>query len=480
MLIRTCRTFFLLQDRFLHLVWQQLALVVLPEVQVAQEDLAHRVVLLHLVGHHLVMVLVTVMVVEEVLDLAMVPSILVVDQVIMDLTGDMVHHLLDQEVTVAAMVEVVREDLEGTVDHLVDSIHQRKTVTRQVVDIHQDLRTAFPLVVLPVAIHLREVLAIILDLAVLHTQDLVVPHTLDQGVLLMVDHLILALVVLHILDLAVHNILVLAVHQDLVLQAKVDHLGLELHRKLFSLVLPLQAPIQHLQPHQQMDLPHPPQPQAQQTLLLLALTLLPLPIIHLQLLPPNLDQLGLHLHIHAHQAHHPLTTLPPTPPMVVHPQVHTTTHPQQASPITQATHHILHLATLQVDLHLDIHPVVLHLDLQVMVVHHRQAIIPQDKEVIHLMDIKEDQEDTLDRLHLVDTRHTVLLVVLGAQWVPLLLVVILRMTKTDMVLHQDQVGPVVPLLPKDGTHRTAYQLHVDQADTRQASDLHCMFTNIVL
>jgi len=460
MLTRTCRTFSHLQDRFLHLVWQQLALVVLLEVlevqvdQVDQEDqegLVLQVVLHHLVDHHLDMVLVIVMVVEEVQGQAMVPSILGVDLVIMDQTEGMVDHLLDLEDTVAAMVEVVQEDLEVTVDHLVDNTHPPRTATHQAVGIHQDLRTVFHQVVLPVAIHLKGVQAVILDLEVLHTQDLVAHHTLDQEVLPMVVLLILDLGVLHILALEVHHSPDQEEHQDRVLQVKLDHLDLVVHLKLYSLVLPLQAPTPPPPPHQQMDLPHPPQPQAQQTLLLLAQILLPHLITHLQLPPHNPDQLVLPLHIPAHQAPLPLTIRPPTPPMVVHPRVHTITHPQQASLTTQATHHILLLATHLADPHQVIHPVVLHQELEVMVVHHLQEAILQDKEAIHPMATKEHQEDTLDRLRLVDTLHTALLAVQVVQWVLLLQVVILLMNKTDMVLPLDQVDLEVLLPPKNAT-----------------------------
>lgn len=454
MLIRTSRIFCLLQDRFPHLVWLLLVLLVLQVVPVAQEVL--QVVLLEVL--HLDMVLATVMVVVAGLDQDMVDlNILVVGQATMVQTEGMVDHHLDQVDTVAAMEAV---DLVDTMDHPVDSILQLRTATHQAVGIHQDHRTVTHQVALQVDIHLKVLLAAI------HHLDLVDHHIQDLEVLLILDlaaHLILDLVVHHTLDLVVLPFLDLEVLLDLVLQVKVAHQDLVVHHRLFSLGLLLQVQTQLHQHHQQMVLPHPPLHQAQQTLQHQEPTHWLHQTTHLLLHLPSPDQLVPPHHIPAPQALPLLTTHLLTLPMVDHLLVHTTTHHPQASLTTLATHPTQHRATPPEDPLQDTHLVVLLQVLEVMVVPQQvlgvmvvlqvmvalQAMVVlldmvalqdmalQGKEATLHMATRVHQEATLVLLEVLeDTLHIAHLVVQVAQevqWALLHQEDIHPMTKTDMV-----------------------------------------------
>jgi len=413
MLTRTYRISCLHLDRFLHLVWLQLALL---DLQVALGVL----LVVPLVGHLQVMVLDTAMVAVVVQDLDMVLNILVVAPVIMAQTEVMeVRHHLDLVDTVAVMEAV---DLVATVDHLVASILQLKTATHQAVDIHLDHRTAFLQVAPLVAILLKA-----LQVATLHP-GLVDHHIQDLGVLILdlVAHLILDLVVHHTQDLAVLLIPALEVYLVLVLLVKVVPLELLDHPRQFNQVHLPQALTQHLQHPQQMVLPHPPLLQAQLTLLRQEQTHLLLQIT-LPLHPPHSqDQLGLPLPTLAHLGHLLPTTLHLTLLMVGHLLAHITTHHLQASQATLDILHILHLVILvQEDLLQDTHLVVLLQDLEATEVH------PQDLGVIVAllaMVVLLAMVDLLDMVVLLD-----MAALLGM--VALLVIVVLLV----MAVHQDMV-----------------------------------------
>jgi len=452
MLIRTSRICCLHQDRFPHLVWLLLVLLVLQVVLVALEVL--QVGLQEVLP--LDMALATVM--EEVVDLDqdMDLSTLEVGLVTMVRTEDMVDHHLDQVDIVAAMEAV---DLVDTMDHPVDSILLLRTATHQAAGIHQDHRTATHQVVLQVDIHLKVLLAAI------HHLDLVDHHIQDLEVLLVLDlaaHLVLDLVVHHTLDLVVLPFLDLEVLPDLVLQVKVVHQDPVAHHRQFSLVLLLQVRTLLHPHHQQMVLPHHPPLQAQQTLQHQE----PTHWLH------QTTHLLLHLPSPGQQVHPPRIPAPqalPLPtihhltlPMVDHLLVHTTTHHPLASLTTRATHHTQHQATPLEDPLQDTHPVVPLQVLEAMVVPHRVLVVmvvpqvmvalqvmvvllgmvvPQDmvlqgKEVTLHMAIRVAQEATLvlleDTLH--HTAHLVVQVAQEVQWALLPQEDILPMTKTAMVL----------------------------------------------